>query len=255
VLLGERMAIVPIGISCQAAFQIKLQQSLLESLAGEPMVLSATPFDWRIVGLGQIAEMIEKWELSPTSACEIELLDITGEMGKNIHAQVPAGLDTRNSRPYWRRQRCWFWHERFVDFDSFRSKQAHLAARFARLGQASTRLFFASNVQSNLINMQRRAGGFDIEIEMKDVTRLARALNERFGPSTLHIVTRPKLTTGFEEVWKDTRPVQFCSRFGEPAISVYFFPEQNHHVTWHGDSNCWSRVFENALRTAVEHTP
>jgi hypothetical protein len=248
-LIGQSIAIVPIGISCQPTVQIEEQKSALEDMAGEELVRVRTPFDWRIVGLGNIAGMIETGEFFPAADDEIAVLSRADGSANGPQADPDDDETDLRARPYWRRQKCWFWHETLSDFADFAEKQAHLAANFARIEDARRRVFFASNLQSNLRGMYSKSGGFDIPIALDDVLRLARALNRRFGSSTLHVLTRSELTTGFDALAKAFPRTEITLDFMDKTVFVHCVSDDptQRVERWKGDAAVWKKAFRGAL--------
>ena len=166
-LIGRSTVIVPVGISCQTAFQIDRAKPMLEVELGEPLEHFATPFDWRIVGPGDLAGIIRDNAFYPATPSEL----------------------TGNRRPHWPARNCWFWHEKFDDFAKFTAKQAHLAWNWGRIFEAKRRIFVVSNTQNNLPKVQRERGGFHVLVDGADLRALGDALRAVFGTIELHFVT------------------------------------------------------------------
>ncbi len=251
-LIGARTAIVPMGISCQTAFQIEKQKAAIEDLVGERLVERATPFDWRIVGLDNVAGMVERGEFYPPPA----VLDMAGQAQRPAgRAEAGAELPAHKSRPrpYWRSERCWFWHERLTDFEAFTEKQAHLVENLALVRGVERRIFFVSNIQANLRTIRRDAGGFRVRIERKDVIRLADVLDRRFGPSALHMVARPNLLRDFGGLEKAQLGTTLTLEGGRVFVHLVDNPEKHDADDWRGDRATWQKVFQRALESLRLH--
>jgi hypothetical protein len=230
-LIGATTALVPLGLSCQPAHQIEAHKALAEALCGEKLRRKTAPFDWRIAGLADIAAMIEEEEYWPRAAGEIWLEE---------QADPPGGTTVRTKR-YWVRRRCWFWHETQRSHLVFSLKQAHLAQNFARLAEVEHRLFFASNLQNNLAPLSQSV---DLTIRHADAIRAWRALERRFGPCNLHLVTRPELTDGFDAAGEAGLP-----------IHLHFTPPDAPSADWKGAKPAWEVVLRQAIAAALHPSP
>lgn len=228
-LIGAKTALVPLGLSCQPAWQIEAHKALAERLCGEPLRRRTGPLDWRICGLSDIAGMIEEDEFWPRDASEIWL----------EQQDDPPGSGKPATKRYWARRRCWFWHETQRSHLVFSLKQAHLARNFARLADVERRIFFVSNLQNNLAPLAA-AGSLDLLITRDQAVRIWRALERRFDPCTLHVVTQKELAGGFDEPGEPGLPIHLhLAAPGGPASD------------WKGDHQIWENVLQHALSAAT----
>jgi hypothetical protein len=236
-LIGARTALVPLGLSCQPAHQIEAHRALAETLCGESLRRRTTPFDWRIVGLADIAAMIEDDEFWPRAAGEIWLEEQAD----------PPGSGSLRTKRYWPRRRCWFWHETQRSHLVFSLKQAHLAQNFARLAEVERRIFFVSNLQNNLAPLRQTV---ELAITADDALRCWRALERRFGACSLHLVTRPELTAGMP-------PGSADEMTQVPNLPVYLHiaPPDAPDMTWKGADQTWQSVLHRALAAADHPSP
>ena len=209
------------GLSCQPSHQILGHRVLAEQLCGEDLLAKATPFDWRVAGLGDIAAMLAEDELWPMDVGELTVVQQADPPGSGVVRPIF----------YWPRRRCWFWHESTHSRTAFTLKQQHLAQNFSRLAQVERRLFFVSNLQNNLAPLIE-AGRFDAVIRHKDAIVLWRGLEARFGPSSLHLLTRPELTEGFA---------------GPDHRIVLHHAPPGACCDWKGDDGFWARAITTAL--------
>lgn len=207
-LIGPSTVFVPVGISCQTAFQIDRAKDLLETELDERLEHFATPFDWRIVGPGDVADMIRTNSFYPRTPSEL----------------------IGNKRPLWPERNCWFWHEKFDDFAKFSSKQAHLVWNWGRIFDARRRVFVVSNTQNNLPKVQRERGGFHVLIDGEHLRRLGDALRAQFGTVELHFVTGE---------------VGYCGQV-DPSWAVHRLKRDR--SSWHGDPKQWENVLRLAAR-------
>jgi hypothetical protein len=224
-LIGAKTALVPLGLSCQPAHQIEEHRALAETLCGENLRRRTGPFDWRIAGLCDIAGMIEDGEYSPRDANEIWL----------EQQDDPPGSGRPATKRYWARRRCWFWHETQRSHLVFSLKQAHLARNFARLAGVERRIFFVSNLQNNLAPLAA-AGNLDLTIARDQAVRVWRALDNRFGACSLHVVTSRELALGFAETGEPGLPIHL--HFAAPGAAS---------ADWKGDSRIWESVLRKAI--------
>ncbi len=166
-LVGSRLAVIPLGVSCQTAHQVELHRREIEKRAEESLDDARTPFDWRIVGPADVAAMIEADELFPTSVDELS--------------------SDRNR--YWKRRSCWFWHDKFDDFSRFTSKQGHLVDNWRRIGEAKRKIFVISDTQNNLERVLKPFKATPPRVEPKGLEALAGVILARFGGAEVHLVT------------------------------------------------------------------
>jgi hypothetical protein len=229
-LIGARTALVAMGLSCQPAHQLLGHRVLAGRLSGEALAAKTTPFDWRIAGLSDIAAMVAQDEFFPTDAGELTI----------VQQADPPGSGAVRPIFYWPRRRCWFWHEFVRSRTAITLKQQHLAQNFSRLAGVERRLFFVSNLQNNLTPLSQ-AGRFDAVIRRDDAVALWRGLEARFGPSSLHLLTRPELVDGFGEE-------------AQGSIFLHHAPPDN-GCDWRGDDGFWEGVIAAALAEAANRSP
>lgn len=167
-LIGKRTAIVSVGMSCQTAFQIYENLEFLAVLVGEPLEKHATPFDWTICAVRDVAGMIRDGETYPT-----EISELSG-----------------NRRPLWARRRCWFWHRVFGTPEKFFGQARYERERWDEIGERPNRHFFVSNTQNNLLRPPFNKLGIDTTMTETVVIDLSVSIRARFsGNSVLHAIT------------------------------------------------------------------
>lgn len=168
-LIGQRTAIMSLGMSCQTARQIQDHHALLQELTGEELENVPTPFDWIICGPGDVGRMLLDGRTWPAGVGELE----------------------QRHKPYWPDRRCWFWHApgAVVDFPTFDAKAAERFANLERVRAARRRVFFLSNIQGNLHAHRRDHGGFDIAFTRPDLEILAQGVQAALGGGPIHMVT------------------------------------------------------------------
>lgn len=215
-LVGTRLAVIPLGVSCQTAHQVEEHQGLLERLGGCALVRARTPFEWRIVGPSDTALMIRENNPYPTSAAEL-----SGDRNR-----------------YWARRRCWFWHDKWDDFARFSSKQAHLWQNWSLIGGASRKVFVISDTQNNLKRVLAPHGCAPPVVDSTGMIDLARAIGEQFGTAELHLVTKAtRERRGFlgERTTVDKRV----------TISRHWIAADR--SSWQGDGTAWGHVFDRII--------
>ncbi len=175
--IGDRTAVVSLGVSCQTAWQINRHVGLLSRLAGEALRRVSTPFDWLIMPPGAFVSWMEAGARFPASPDEIV-----------VHP---------NFR--WPRHNLHFWHEFTQDgvpalhatFARTRAKFDHLLDRLAAIRTRERRLFFVSNTQGNLDEVERVSPTLDFAFTQDAMGRLERAVRTAFGQdSEVHFVAR-----------------------------------------------------------------
>lgn len=209
-LFGRRTAVVPLGISCQTAYQLERAQCLIAELRDEIFQVETTPFDWRIVGPGDIADMLATNNPYPAIAAEL----------------------VGTKRPYWPRRRCHFWHDPAGNFAAFTEKQAHLWANWAKISRAERKIFILSNCQGNLPDKAIDPGGFDWRINAAEIVRLAVVLSGLFERPELHVVARKADFDGLENL------PQLASCLNLVRLGVHFVTPRE--ANWQGDDMAWN---------------
>lgn len=168
--VGESLAVVSLGMSCQTAEQIRRNVGLLSELAGEELEVKGTPLDWLITSPDGIVSMLDSFEFAPGSVEELEPRD----------------------KPYWPKHECYFWHEpAFSHPRAFLSKADHLRKNLRRLGEIGRRVFFFSNTQNNLPRIRETMGGMDFVLTPEGLEKLRGSLRRQFGDHELYVVTYP----------------------------------------------------------------
>lgn len=174
-LMGSDTAIVSLGVSCQTAHQLRINQSVAAGLTGEDMAVVRTPFEWMLTPLDSLVAMIRAGEYFPYSLQELDWC---------VH-------------PYWSRYDCFFWHEdiAFAHPTRFHMRFLRATERLESTARMRRRIFIVSNTQNALEGVAEEAGGFDYSIDDARLDTLQAALDERFGPSELYAIGYPHTMT------------------------------------------------------------
>lgn len=226
-LLGKTLAVVSLGISCQTTFQLERAKARISAAHGEDLVELSMPFDWRIVGPVDVAGMLKDAEFYPEDQTEL-----TGER-----------------RRYWKRRRCWFWHDKWDDFGRFRAKQAHLVDNWRKIPETRRQVFIASNTQNNLPQKREEVGGFDVRVRLEDLFALQARLEVLFPAPELHFVTRAPLMVdlqafGFQGIREREHWVKVASMARD---GVHLHQVGLDRSQWSGDNGAWDSILDRIM--------
>ncbi len=183
-LIGKRTAVMSVGISCQAAEQLRSQVDHVAKILGERLEVHTTPWDWTICGPAGVAQMVQDGVTFPRD---------------------PSDLEAR-ARPYWPARSCYFWHvgKAIARHQEALEEAQGREAWLDRLAGVRRRVFILANTQNNLEAKRAAVGGFGVGLDRKGVDLLEAALVARWGPAELHVVTRRGLHTlkGRARTWE-----------------------------------------------------
>jgi hypothetical protein len=212
-LIYPDLAILPVGMSCQAAQQVYGHKPLIDSLMGEPGHKTSTPLNWLIAPAPAAATILETGLFFPGSL---------------------EAMERHGTRFFWRETGTWYWHVHDLDqnFDNTSAKFDYMAGNFDRL---SGRRILAvwTNAQANLGLIARRHADVDILARQGDLKRLEAALRGRLGERvTLAAVLHP----GRDD--PDDPP-------DWPTSYRYFSADPPR--SWRGDAQAWGRILHRAL--------
>jgi len=208
------VAVVSVGVSCQATHQIENHATLIgELVGGKPKHVSA-PFDWIICPARSAAGMIRDWRFHPSDPAE--LID--------------------DQEPYWPQRHCWFWHDaEFLRTGDFLPRRDHLADNFDRLRQVERTIFILSNTQTNLDTFARSVRHpMEFAFTDEDLDTVEAALKSRFPNGELWIVAQ-----------KGRHALQ--RRRHDPRVIEFDF----HASEWKGDYAQWSAALRRMLTPAT----
>lgn len=218
-LIGKKLAIASVGISCQPAHQIYTHAGLIAELAGEDLRTHVTPFDWLLVGAADVARMIGDGTYYPHDF-EVPRID---------------------PKPFWPRYNAHFWHAKTSNPADFLSKHGHMTANWAQIRDAARSIFIVANTQNNVRRALLEAGREPIDetLDEKTIVALYSALRGQFGPAAeLHVVTRDDVPSAFQCLSSDYV-------FGRPAISLHRIGADGSQ--WAGDSRAWQSLFKRII--------
>jgi hypothetical protein len=141
-IVGDRVAVVSLGSSCQSAHQIKQNAGLLSALTGDELTPKRFPFDWVICPAARAAEWIRSGDRFPQSPLELSPYKQGGTF-------------------CWKKRGMFFWHDfrqqGVIDieatFGPTRDKYARFFNSFDDLRNRERIVFVISNTQNNLVSV------------------------------------------------------------------------------------------------------
>lgn len=219
--IGEKTAVISIGMSCQSAHQIRANIKTLQAALGdETLTPKSLPFDWLIC--------------PPLSAMSI-LSD---------PVRLPARDEmAMNSRPFWMKKNAYFWHhfrndKKEYDLDS--SYDDTLAIyrgrweRFKHLEKATTKrtICVLSNTQNDLSLTEATVGTVSSLFRASELKLLADEVQTHFARKLEFIVV--------------TRPDRYISDVTLNDMKLYMHEPDS--SAWEGDDAQWANTFRKALR-------
>lgn len=180
-LLNKSLALVSVGITCQAAFQMKHNQGLIEEIAGESFEAHATPFDWLLCDAPGVTGMIRDRTFYPRDLSELKV---------------------NGGKPYWPRYGVHFWHQKYGGAkdrggEKWLGRSQHCVENWNRIGQSARRVFILSNAAK--ANAERALADREMTkttLELGDLRALLDALKQQFGEIELHVITADDLCGG-----------------------------------------------------------
>ena len=165
--IGQKLAVVSLGMSCQSAWQIDLNVNVIELVSGDSVAKSRLPIDWLICSPDSVGQMLRSDVFFPPSREQF----------------------TVSPRPCWEERDVYFWHEfkrrqsglarllgnRFDikgGYESVRQKYRYLAEKFRALKELERLVFVISNTQNNLTDVQKETGIIEYVLDLDEVARL-----------------------------------------------------------------------------------
>jgi hypothetical protein len=175
-LVGQKAAVVSLGMSCQTTLQIDDHADLIAQAVGDPdLKPSSLPFDNLVCHPRAAAKLLESDAFYPASKDELAVYRGAFWTAQQVYFRHECTL--RKSRPieYLRGK---------VDvargYRDLAGKFAHLAEKFRRLRELERLIFVVSNSQNDLTEYQAEVG-IDCVVPMDDVTALCDACDRYFG--------------------------------------------------------------------------
>jgi len=227
-LVGIHTAVVSLGMSCQAAHQIRQHAKLISSCLenGETLDALRLPFDWLICPPSSALRMLETGRFFPEHR---EALEID-------HA------------PYWRDYHTYFWHDfldedrRYdlsLDFQGTKDKYERLVDRFRDLSRMRRLVFVISNSQNNLDFVAERTQALTPDMSASQIEGLCDATDRFFGRRCEYLVV-----TYSDRL--DRNP-------DRDNVKVYRVDRDSSE--WRGEPRTWARVFKAYFETWPKARP
>jgi hypothetical protein len=225
-LLGSKVGVISLGMSCQSSHQIELHARLIAELAGDRSAkVSRFPFDNIIC--------------SPQAAGRMLQAD-------RFYPQAPEELAVSESGGYWREMDAHYWHEfrpirsgilrrkkmdPAASFKRLTGKYGHTASKFRQLAGLPRLIFVISNSQNNLDMVARVTGNLDLVLDRSMINELADRTDAYFGrPCEYLFATYPDRVRGASQ---------------RSNVSVHELSPDGSE--WMGDPAQWAAVFRKAL--------
>jgi hypothetical protein len=224
--VGEKTAIISLGMSCQTSEQIKLHIDLLRSITGDQtMEPRSFPFDAVIAPVKSIQKALRSRRRYPRAQ------DLTYAV-----------------KAYWSATNIYYWHHFHQDgeiatgprLDEFSAAYRRRAKRFANSLASDRRLiFFVSNTQPDLVEKSEQTQTFSPIVKASHMVALRKTI-ETFvdRPFELILVTTPR------RYKRDTHQSGF-----QVSFQTDLNPETVIDPTgWRGDSAAWTRSISRSIQ-------
>jgi hypothetical protein len=225
-LLGSKVGVISLGMSCQSSHQIELHAKLIADLVDDRSAkVSRFPFDNIICSPHAAGGMLEADRFHPESPDEVTISESGGT---------------------WREMDAHYWHEfrpirsgilrrkkmdPAASFKRLTGKYRHTASKFRQLAKVQRLIFVISNSQNNLDMVARTTGNLDFVLDRSMVNGLADRTDAYFGRACEYIfATYPERMRGSAE---------------RNNVSVYELSPDGSE--WMGDPAQWAALFREAL--------
>lgn len=222
-VIGERVAIISLGMSCQTAIQIEAHIELLKELTGDnTLEVRSLPFDSTIAPVSSVSKALSADRPFPRMA---EL--------------------TYRVKPYWALANIYYWHhfrdgERLATSEKITKHIVAFKRRSKRLSEVlhSQRrlIFFVSNTQPDLDEKSQEAKTFTPVIRASEMLKLRRVISRE--------VKRP-----FELVLVTLRD-RYQQNAPERGFTVIFQPDHvldRTQFNWQGDPAAWRNAISKGV--------
>lgn len=181
-LVGDRIGIISLGLSCQTSFQLRTTKDLISENWRRDLSYQSSFFNWLLCDSAGLARFIEDYAgrgLSP------------GDIVRNASEIEP--LQVRDYR-------IWLWHEKWTepvsdeDLCRITSKYDYLLRKFWGLRSLRRRHFIISNCQNNLDAVINFRNLFRFNMAPDDARRIEGAIDYAFprGKNIFHYACYPE---------------------------------------------------------------
>lgn len=228
-LIGNRIAVVSLGSSCQTAHQLKLNAALVSELCGDELKHVRLPFDWVIGPIEKTTEWLRPGTIFPNSPNDLTV--VSRELGTF----------------FWEQKGIYFWHDfrsaNYIDvdhFENFERTRAVYAKSFDAFRQILRKkriVFIISNTQNNLLwafGDDYWKIGFDFNEE--NIRNIKHAVNDLFGVECeLICVTYAKRSADTLSDMKD--------------MNIFVERVEPDNSGWQGDDDAWKNLIANYFKS------
>jgi hypothetical protein len=221
--VGQKVAVIGLGMSCQSSAQIRSHVPLLARLTGdETLKISAMPFDDIICVPDSAASMLQADTFYPADPDAIVV----------------------SQGAHWRDLNVYFWHEYRLHkrnvlehltgrvnarraYRELSSKYAHLTTKFRQMRKLERLVFVISNSQNNLRAYSTEIG-IDPKLTAASVERLCDACDTYFGRPCEYVLA--------------TYEARLSGDFSRDRLTIFKLTPDG--SDWEGDPAQWRSVFE-----------
>ena len=210
--MQKEIAIISLGMSCQTAHQLRVNQPMLEKYGIPAGAVFSNYFDWLICPPNSAAHLLESG------------------MPRFTRDDI-----TLKAQPFWNDYELYFWHEfrnnNIVDIDEHfefaQQKFDYLREKFSKLRHYKRLVCILSNTQGNLPQVHDETGELDFIFDDAKIQRLKTALENYLSRNV--------------EILVVTNKDRFEGSAGK-GYEIEFM--DNDETEWKGDDNAW----ENCLK-------
>src|SRR5437879_3098705 len=225
-VVGDKVAVVSLGMSCQTAVQIRDHVSVIAASAGDATLRpSALPFDSIVCHPASAVKMLQAEQFYPATSDKLALY--RGALWTDYGVYFRHECTLRKSHPieYLRRKVNLARGHR-----ELAAKFAYLGEKFRRLSEVDRLVFVLSNSQNDLGEYWDEVG-ISSTFAKNDVETLCDECDRFFGRSCEYILAA-----------YDSRLVGTTERRGLQVFRLV--PDAS---GWAGDHAQWRKIFETAL--------
>lgn len=221
-VIGEKAAVVSLGMSCQSGEQIRSHADLLARLVGDPSMRIATcVFDNIICPPASAARMLEADTFYPGDPAAIAVSQGAAWSAFGVHFWHEYRLHKRHFLEYLtgrvNKRRA---------FRQLSGKYAHLSARFRSLRNRERLVFVISNTQNDLVDTAVQTGISPV-LDVADIERLCDACDAYMGKPCEYILA------SYDDRLRGTPH--------RPRLRYYALRKDD--SPWKGDIGQWEWIF------------
>jgi len=229
-LVGQKTAVVSLGMSCQTTVQLDDHAELIARAVGDATLKpSSMLFDNIVCHPSSAVTMLRTDTFLPASKDELKLLRGALWMEHNVYFRHECTL--RKSHPI---EYLTGRVNLSRGYRDLAGKFAHLAGKFRKLSQLERLIFVMSNTQNDLTYYHEEAG-IEPVVSSEAIEQLCDATDQYFGRRCEYVF-----------VTYDSRLIGMPDRAGLNVIKLV--PDSSE---WAGDHAQWRTMFERCLSPAA----